>query len=169
MSTLGVVVGFLGPLCGVALGGFIAFRSQAHAWARETRERRRAEKREACLRFMMAARTWQANVLRPGATVHGPTVYGGHRYADAGDAYGEAIRALVEIRLLGGGDDLVEAARAWEAALRELGKIRARPPAGDATGAGAVDPALTAAVEECHRREEAFTAVARGELALDVP
>jgi hypothetical protein len=53
----------LGPLVDVLIGGAIAVRSQSSAFSRERRLRLRTEKRGTYLRFVAAARSWQAATL----------------------------------------------------------------------------------------------------------
>jgi hypothetical protein len=74
--------------------------------------RRRAERHEAYLRFVIAARSWQSAVLNPEVEIKGPTIYKGRKYADAGKAYVETIRALTEVRLVGG-ETVIEGAWRW--------------------------------------------------------
>lgn len=57
------------PLLGVLIGGAIALRTHSSTFARELRQRTRTEKREAYLRFVAAARSWQASVLDPAADI----------------------------------------------------------------------------------------------------
>ncbi|GAA1533320.1 hypothetical protein [Kribbella lupini] len=151
---ISLVLNFLGPLVGVLIGGAIALRTQSSAFAGETSLRIRAEKREAYLRFVAAARSWQATVLNPEVNIRGPAVYGNRKYADAGLAYAESIRALTEVRLVGGQPAIDEAWR-WDNALRTLSDAIANSE--DSAGA-------EKAVEACQDAEAAFIAAARYDL-----
>lgn len=150
---MGLAVNLIGPLVGVLIGGAIALRTQSAAFRREASLRIRAERREAYLRFVAAARSWQAAVLHPSVSVHGPTQVTGRKYADAGPAFAETIRALTEVQLVGG-EHVIAAAWRWDGALRTLSLAIAEP------GPGGPNEMRTA-VQECRNSEAAFVASAR--------
>jgi hypothetical protein len=113
----------VGPLAGVFLGGWLAQRQELQTWHREQQQQLRKERLDVFSRFITAARTWQSNVLEPSASI--VTAHTGTAYADGGEAFGQAIRALAEIRLIAGWAETIEAAVKWDQSLRSLSEARA--------------------------------------------
>lgn len=117
------VVTAASPLLGVALGAWMTDLQHRRSARRDQDGQLRAARRTAYAKFIGAARTWQSNVLEPEVVV--ATSHRGAQYADAGIAYGETIRGLTELRLVAGDEATIQAAIAWEQALRELSWSRA--------------------------------------------
>jgi hypothetical protein len=113
VSALDAILATLGPLLGVVIGGWLGQRQLSRSWRHEHARQLRTERREVYSRFIAAARTWQSNVLEPDVAVR--TGHTGVRYADAGKAYVETIRALAEVRLI--------AARSRRSPLQKLGIV----------------------------------------------
>jgi hypothetical protein len=153
MTGLYLGISTAGPLIGVALGSWLTQWQERRRWHHEGTQQQRAERRDVFARYVAAARTWQSNVLQPNVAI--ATGQDGVPYADAGEAFGQTVRALVEIRLEAAEQQTAETAAAWEQALRELSTARA------ATHPRPVpDPSLRRVAEA----EHAFILAARGEL-----
>lgn len=142
-----------GPLAGVAMGSWLSQLQARRGWRRQDKQQVRSERLEAYIRFITAARTWQSNVLHP--DVKTSTSPSGVPFADAGDAFVEAIRALAEIRLVSRHDRVIEAAVAWDHALRSLSEARA---------AVHPSPALDDELTQVKAAEGRFLVAARHEL-----
>jgi hypothetical protein len=154
VSALDAILATLGPLLGVVIGGWLGQRQLSRSWRHERARQLRTERREVYSRFIAAVRTWQSNVLEPDMAVR--TGHTGVRYADAGKAYVETIRALAEVRLIAGEEQTIAAAEARDRALRELGESRAVSVPG---------PTPNVAIRETKAREEKFIRLAREDLA----
>jgi hypothetical protein len=155
MDELTALIATGGSLFGVLVGGLLAERASERSWRREQLASNRTERRDVYSRFLVAARLWQSNVLEPGAMVRTDPRGRIAPYVDAGAAYGQTIQALAEIRLVALGPAIVNAAAAWDDALRELGRVQA---------ATSESEAIKEALEGCRQAEQNFVRLARGEL-----
>jgi hypothetical protein len=154
VDILSVVLACVGPLVGVVFGGVLSERAHSRAWRREERSRYRAERRQVYGRYVAAVRAWQSTVLSPDATVRSAGTHRGIAYVDGGPAFDEAIRALAEIRLVASGDEVVDAAVAWERAMREVAMARAASP----------EQVPEAVLAACRSAGDGFVAAARKDL-----
>jgi hypothetical protein len=150
MTGLYFAISVAGPLIGVVLGSWLTQRQERRRWHHEGTQQQRAERRDVFARYVAAARTWQSNVMQPSIAI--ATGQDGIPYADAGEAFGQTIRALAEIRLVAAEPQTIQAAMAWERALRELSTTRAA-----AHPSPVPDPSLRQVTES----EHAFILAAR--------
>jgi hypothetical protein len=123
MTGLYFGISVAGPLIGVILGSWLAQIQERRRWHHQNEKQQRAERRDVFARFVTAARTWQATVMQPSITI--ATGQDGVSYADAGKAFGQTLRALIEVRLMAAEQHTIRAASDWEQALRELSNARA--------------------------------------------
>lgn len=153
MNAIQTLLAVAGPLLGVLVGGWLTDKQHTRAQRHQLHQQLRTERLAAYTRFITAARMWQSNILEPDVRI--VTAHTGSPYADGGDAFGETIRGLIELRLVADRQQTVLAATVWERALRALSEARA---------ASHPAPTPRPPIDQTKEAETAFITAARQEL-----